>query len=168
VDRFCPPSFRRFRIYCEKCLLQGGADTSLARTGRKQATATKLGIYSTYSPWISIHFLARCSNFCNPFKKTELCPSNQVSAAAMTSASDEKWRSVYFFFQSREQVAVRRGQIRRIGWVIKILEAHVGQFLPVASTRWAGGLSCKNKTILVGLPRRFSFKMSFSCTSRDE
>jgi len=25
-------------------------DTSLARPGRKQATATKLGIYSTYSP----------------------------------------------------------------------------------------------------------------------
>ena len=33
------------------------------------------------------------------------------------------------FFQSREQVVVRRGQIRRIGWVIKILEAQVGQFL---------------------------------------
>ena len=36
---------------------------SLARPGRKQATATKLGIYSTYSPRGSIHFLARCSNF---------------------------------------------------------------------------------------------------------
>jgi len=33
------------------------------------------------------------------------------------------------FFQSREQLVVRRGQIRRIGWVIKILEAQVGQFL---------------------------------------
>jgi len=32
-------------------------------------------------------------------------------------------------FQSREQVVVRRGQIRRIGWVIKILEAQAGQFL---------------------------------------
>jgi len=31
--------------------------------------------------------------------------------------------------QSREQVLVRRGQIRRIGWVIEILEAQVGQFL---------------------------------------
>jgi hypothetical protein len=27
---------------------------------------------------------------------------------------------------SREQVVVRRGQIRRIGWVIKTLEAQVG------------------------------------------
>jgi len=33
------------------------------------------------------------------------------------------------FFQSREQVVVRRGQIRRIGWVVKTLEAQVGQFL---------------------------------------
>jgi len=32
-------------------------------------------------------------------------------------------------FQSREQVVVQRGQIRRIGWVIKTLEVQVGQFL---------------------------------------
>ena len=31
--------------------VQGGADKSLARPGRKQATATKLGVYSTYSIW---------------------------------------------------------------------------------------------------------------------
>jgi len=46
-----------------------GADKSLARPGKKQATATKRGIYSTYSPRSSIHFLARCSNFCKPLKK---------------------------------------------------------------------------------------------------
>ena len=45
------------------------ADKSLARLGRKQATATKLGIYSTYSTRSSIHFLIRCSNFCKPLKK---------------------------------------------------------------------------------------------------
>jgi hypothetical protein len=39
-----------------------GADKTLVRPGRKQATATKLGIYSTY-------FLARCSNFCKSLKK---------------------------------------------------------------------------------------------------
>ena len=33
------------------------------------------------------------------------------------------------FYQSREQVVVRRGQIRRIEWAIKTLEAQVGQFL---------------------------------------
>jgi len=37
--------------------VRGGADKSLARPGRKQATATKLGIYSTCSTRSSIHFL---------------------------------------------------------------------------------------------------------------
>ena len=71
-----------FRVYghCEESqwastggrwdvLVRRGADKSLARLGRKQATATKLGIYSTYSPRSSKHFLARCANFCKPFKK---------------------------------------------------------------------------------------------------
>ena len=109
---------------------RGGADKPLARPGRKQATATNLGIYSTSFTRSSIHFLARCSNFSKPLKKnSEGCPSNQVSAAAMTSVSDEKWRSFNCFFQSREQVVVRRDQIRRMGWVIKKLEAQVGRFL---------------------------------------
>jgi len=50
-------------------VIRGGADKSLARPGWKQATATKLGIYSTHSTRSSIHFLARCSNFCKPLKK---------------------------------------------------------------------------------------------------
>ena len=33
------------------------------------------------------------------------------------------------FFQSREQVVVRQGQIQRIGWMIKTSEAQIGQFL---------------------------------------
>ena len=88
-------------------LLRGWADKSLARPGRKQATVTKFGIYSTYSPRSSIHFSSRYSNFCKPQKKnSECCPPNQVSAAEMTSASDEKWRPFNCFFQSREQVVV--------------------------------------------------------------
>jgi len=64
---------------------RGCADKSLARTGRKQATATKLGIYSIHSPRSSIHFLARCFKFCKSLKKnSECCPFNQVSASAMT------------------------------------------------------------------------------------
>ena len=47
----------------------------------------------------------------------------------MTSASDKKIVTCQLFFQSREQVVVRRGQIQRIGWMIKTLEAQVGQFL---------------------------------------
>ena len=77
--------------------LRVGADKSLARPGRKKATATKLGIYSTYSSRSSIHFLARCSNFSKPLKKSEVCLSNQVSVAAMTSIS-EKWLHFNFFF----------------------------------------------------------------------
>ena len=78
--------------------LRGGADKSLARPGRKQATATKLGIYSKYSPRSSIHFLTRCSNFYKSLKKKpEGCSSNEFSASAMTSASDEKWRSFNCF-----------------------------------------------------------------------
>jgi hypothetical protein len=46
------------------------ADKSLARPGRKEAKGTK--IYSTYSPWSSIHFLARFSNFCKPLKKIQV------------------------------------------------------------------------------------------------
>jgi hypothetical protein len=51
--------------------VRGGADESLAGPGRKQATATKDGIYSAYSPRSSIHFLARCSNFSKPLKKIQ-------------------------------------------------------------------------------------------------
>ena len=69
-----------------------GADKSLARPGRKQATATKLEIYSSHSAQRSIHFLSLCSNFYKLLNKdSEFCSSNQVPAKAMTSASEEKW-----------------------------------------------------------------------------
>ena len=54
-------------VYCSH--LTRGAGKSVARPGRKQATATKLGVYSTYSPRSSIHFLALCFNFYKPLKK---------------------------------------------------------------------------------------------------
>ena len=56
-----------FFIYCGTT--RGSADKSLAPPGRKQATANKHGIHSTYSPRSSIHFLAHCCNFCKPLKK---------------------------------------------------------------------------------------------------
>ena len=52
--------------------VQRGADKSLAQPGRIQATATKLRIYSTYSPRSSIHFLDHCSNFYKPLKKKKI------------------------------------------------------------------------------------------------
>ena len=120
-----------------RCLdtLRGGADKSLARPGRKQATATKLGIYSSYSPRSSIHFLARCSNLCKPLKKKirrlSVQPGLRGSNDLRVGRKMATFRLGFFSPppQSREQVVVRRGQIRRIGWVMKTLEAQVGQFL---------------------------------------
>ena len=87
-------------------------------------------MYSTYSPRSSIHFLASCSNFCKPLKKKfrELFvqPGLRGSNDFLVG---RKVATFQLFFQSREQVVVRRGQIRRVGWVIKTLEAQVGQFL---------------------------------------
>jgi len=37
-------------IHISPPLVRGGADKSLALPGWKQATATKVGIYATYSP----------------------------------------------------------------------------------------------------------------------
>ena len=68
-------------VICTHVCTYRGADKSLARPGREQATSTKL------------------FNFCKPLKKnSEGCPSNQVYAAAMTSMSDEKWRPFNCFF----------------------------------------------------------------------
>ena len=107
---------------------------SLARPGRKQATATKLGIYSTYSihsPRSSIHFLARCSNFCKPLKKKK--KKQKIVKPGLRGRNDlrvgRKMATFQLFFQSSEQVVVRRGQIRRTGWVINTMEVQVGQFL---------------------------------------
>ena len=43
-------------------------------------------------------------------------------------------------FQSWEQVVGRRGQIRRVGWVIKTLEANLGQFLLGSKCPVSGGI----------------------------
>ena len=58
-----------------------GADKSLARPGSKQVTATK--------------------PFYKPIKNnSEFCPSNQISAAAMTSASAQKMTTFQLLFFS--------------------------------------------------------------------
>jgi len=56
------------------------------------------------------------------------------------------------FFQFREQVAVRRGQIRRIGWVIKTLEAQVGQFLLGCKCPVSQGIIVQEQDPLGDLP----------------
>ena len=102
---------------------------SLAWPGRKQATATKLGIHSTYSPRSSIHFLVRCSTFASYSEKFR----NLFAQPGLRGSNDlrvgRRVANFQLFFSVREQVVVRRGQIRGIWWVIKILEAQVTQFL---------------------------------------
>ena len=104
------------------------AGKSLARTGRKQATETKLGNYSVYSQRSSIDFLALWYNFWKPLIKIR----KFVRPTGLHSSNDlrigRKMATFQLIFQSREQVVVRRSLIRRIGWMMT-LEAQVGQFL---------------------------------------
>ena len=71
-------------------------------------------------------------------------------------------------FQSREQVVVRRGQIRRIGWVIKTLEAQVGQFLLGCKWPVSRGIVVQEQDALGELPAAFFLQNVLNCTSRDE
>jgi len=81
----------------------------------------------------STHFSARCSNFCKSLKTKIRRLSVQPGLRGTNDLCVRRKIATFQFFQSREQVVLRRGQIRRIGWVIKTLEAQTGQFL----------LSCK-------------------------
>jgi len=139
--------------------IRGGADKYLGRPGRKQATATKLGIYSTYSPRSSIHFLAHCSNFCKLLKKIRnLRPTR--------SPRRTKKANFQLYLSVQGTGGSPRGQIRRIGWMIKTLEAQVGQFLLGCKCAVSRGIVVQEQDHLGDFPapRRFSF----NCTSRDE
>jgi len=58
-------------------------------------------------------------------------------------------------FQSREQVGGQRGQIRRIGWVVKTLEAQVGQFLVGCKCPVSQGIVVQEQDLLGELPAAF-------------
>ena len=136
-------------------ILWGGHNKSLAQPGMKQAIATKLRIYSTYSPRSSIHFLACCSNFCKPLKKIQkivrLRGSNDFRLG-------REMANFQLFFQSNEQVVVRWGQIRRIGWVIKTVEAQVGQFLLGCKCMVSRGIVVQEQDPLGELPATLSLQ----------
>jgi hypothetical protein len=105
-----------------------GADKFLLRPGRKQATAAKLGIYSTYSPRSLIH-LPVALMFESHSKKISILSVQSGLHGSNDLRFRLKMSTFQLFFQSMEQVVGQRGQIRRIGWVIKKLEAKAGQFL---------------------------------------
>jgi len=50
IYRKCPKIIVNRHYIEENTVYEGDPDKSLARPVRKEATATKLGIYSTYSP----------------------------------------------------------------------------------------------------------------------
>ena len=136
--------------------IRGGAGKSLARSGRKQAIATKLWIYSTHSQQSSIHFLARCSNFCKPLKNKFRRLSIQTGLRG-SNYLRVRWNMATFqlFFQSREQVVVRRGQIWRIGWIIKTLEAQADQFLLGCKCPVSQGIVLQEQDQLGEVPAAF-------------
>ena len=152
----CTYVFLYLCLKCSDLLVRVGADKSLARPGRKQATATKLRVYSTYSPWSSVHFLDHCSNFCKPLKKKfrrlSIQPGLHSSNILCIS-----WKMATFqlFFQSMERVVVQQGQIFRIGWVIKTLEAQVGQFLLGCKCPVSQGIVMQEHDPLGELPMTF-------------
>ncbi len=82
----------------------------------------------------------------------------------------QKLATFQLFFQSREQVVVRRCQIRRIGWVIKTLEAQGGQFLLGCKWPVSQGIAVQEKDPLGDLPAAgvFPSKYPTASTSRHE
>jgi len=67
----------------------------------------------------------------------------------------QKMATLQLFFQSRDQVVVRRGQIQRIGWVIKILEAQVDQFLLGCKCPVSQGIVMQEQDPFGDLPAAF-------------
>ena len=63
--------------------------------------------------------------------------------------------TLQLFFQFREQVVVRRGQIRRVRCVIKTLEAQVGQFLLGCKFPVSWGIVVEEQDTLGELPAAF-------------
>jgi len=61
------------------------------------------------------------------------------------------------FLEAREQMVVRRGQIRRIGWVIKTMEAQGAQFLLGCKCPVSWGIVVQEQDPLGDLPAAGAF-----------
>ena len=70
-----------------------------------------------------------------------------------------KMATFQLFFHSREQVVVQRGQIWRIGWVIKTLEAQVSQFLLGCKCLVSQGIVIQEQDPLGDLPAVFFLQL---------
>ena len=134
----------------------GGADKSLARPRRKQATANKLGVYSTYSSRSSIHYLARCSKISSHSRKIRSLSVQPGLRGSNDLRVGLKMATFQLLFQSREHVVDRRGHIRRLGWLVKTLEAQVGQFLQGFKCQVSRGIVVQEQEPLAELTAAFS------------
>ena len=141
--------------------LTRGDDKSLTRQGRKQATATKLEIYSTYSTRSSINFLALALTFASHSKKLRNLSVQPEFRGKNDLCFGRKIANFHLFFQSRVQVVVRRGQMRRIGWVIKKLEAQVGKFLLGCMCPVSRGILVQEQDPLGEIPAAFFLQNVF-------
>ena len=145
---------------------EGGAAKSLARPGRKQATATKLGISSTYSPRSSIHFLARCSNFCKAlkFRRLSVQPGLRGSNDLRVGRKMANFQLFFFSVQGTGGSPSGSDPDNRVGNQDTGSQGRpvfLGCKCPVSR-----GIVVQEQDPLGGLraARRFSFKMSFNCT----
>ena len=147
-------------------ILRRGADKFLARPGRKQATATKLGIYSTHSPRSSINILNRCSNFCKPLKKNQNTVHPTRSTRQQWLPHRTKNDNFSNVFSVQRTGGSPTGPDPEIGWVIKTLEAKVLQFLLGCKCPVSRGIVVQEQDPLGDLPAAFFLQMHQ--TSRDE
>jgi hypothetical protein len=81
-----------------------------------------------------------------------------LSATRLRGSVGRKMTKFQLLFQSRKQVLVRRGHIRRIGWMIKTLEALVGQFLLGCKCPVSWGIVVQEQDHLCDLPGDFPSK----------
>ena len=109
-------------------IIRVGADKSLTRPGRKQATANKFRICVTCTLRSTIHFLQASKKYQNIVRLTRT--PRQQWLPRRTKNVD---LSISFTVQGTDSSP--RGQIRRIGWVIKPMEDQICQFFWVAIAR---------------------------------
>ena len=166
---FKHPSRNKDLVFLCLLFLRGSAGKSLARPGRKQVTATKLGIYSTHSPRSSIHFSARCSNFCKPLKKMQkfVRPTRSPRQQWPPRRSKNGDLSIVFSVQGTDGSATGPDPESRVG------DQDIGSpGRPVSSGLQVPGDPghCRARTRPLWWPSRgvFFSKMSVNCTSRDE
>ena len=157
-----------FRIVIVNQLIRGGADKSLARPGRKHATATKLGISSTYSQRSSIHFLTRCCNFCKPLKNKLGMLSVQPGLRGSNDLRvGRKMANFQLFFSVQGTGGSPTGPDPENRGGIKTLDVQVSQFLLGCKCPVSRGIVLQEQDPLGDLPVAFFLQKSFSCTSRD-